>query len=341
MPQPDVLQRLTSARGYPVVSLYVALDQTSAPADNERRLEAACEEAAERLRRGPDGADAARVVGRLSEATDAIDLQHPPAGVAVFATPEEWHSFRLSVAPRTRVVVAGSPALRDLLLARQRTPNGRALLLAMHRTRLLDVVDGTCTEHDGDGFPVVVEPPVEADTPHRDFPLAEHERAEAARFAFRVVDRALAPIQNGDPRPLVLVGVERDLAYYDEVTRHGRHVVGRVHGNHEHDPVSAVAPLVLGVLREHAEAEAEAEARRVTESIGSRAVAGIEDVACAVREGRGRRLVVEEDYVACSETGDDRVDSVVADVVAHGGDVVHVRPGALRAHGRIALALRY
>lgn len=341
MPQRSVLQRLTRTRGFPVVSLYVALDQTSAPADNERRFEAAREEVAERLRRRPNGFDTARVVGSVSEAMDAIDLQHPPAGVAVFATPEEWHSFRLPVAPRSRVVVAGSPALRDLMLARQRTPNGRALLLAMHRTRLVDVVDGTCTEHGGDGFPISVEPPVEADTPHRDFPLAEHERAEAMRFAFRVVDRTLAPLQNGDPLPLVLVGVERDLAYYDEVTRHGRQVVGRVRGNHEHDPVSAVAPLVLDVLREHAEAAAEAEARRVTESIGGEAVAGIEDVARAARAGRGRRLVVEEDYVESSEAGDDRVDAVVEDVVAQGGDVVHVRPDALREHGRVALLLRY
>lgn len=341
MPQRGALQRLTRTHGSPVVSLYVALDPTCAPDDNERRLEAAREDVAIRLRSRPNGFDTERVVDRISEAMDAIDLRHPPAGVALFATPEEWHSFPLAAAPRPRAIVATSPALRDLLLAWQRTPNGRALLLAMHRTRLLDVVDGTCTEHEGDGFPVVVEPPVEADTPHRDFPLAEHERAEAVRFAFRVVDRTLAPLQNGDPLPLVLVGVERDLAYYDEVTRHGSHVVGRVRGNHEHDPVSVVAPLVLDVLRAHAEAEAEAEARRVSESIGTEAVAGIEEVARAARAGRGRRLVVEDDYVASSDSGGDLVDAVVADVVAHGGEVVHVRPDALRQYGRIALLLRY
>lgn len=338
---PVVPEGLRRASAAPVVSVYLPFDPAAGPDGNERRVAAAAEDAAAQVRARAPGPACDALVANLADALGSVDLRHPPAGLAVFATPDGWQAAVLPEPPAPRVVVDGVPALRGLLLARQRTPDGRALLISARGARLVDLVGGHATEHAGDGFPVRVDPPVEADAPHGDFPLDEHERAEARRFVFRAVDHTLAPLQRRDPLPLVLVGETRDLAYYDEVTELGPHVVGRVRGNHEHDPPHAIAPLVLDALRRHVEAEATEAARRALEALPAGAVAGVHDVAEAARAGRGRELVVEEGLGADADDGGDLVERIVAAVVEHGGDVVHVPTGVLSGARGVALTLRY
>jgi hypothetical protein len=219
----------------------------------------------------------------------------------------------------------------------------------------VDLTDGDVVERLDDGFPVEVEPPTEADTPHRDFPLDEHEPAEAAKFVFRAVDRVVRAVQQRDPRTLVLVGEGRDLAYFDEVSESGAPVAGRVHGNHEHETPARIAELAVPVLDEHrrtSQAQAASEAR---EAIGLGAVAGIDDVWPAARDGRGHRLLFEEDYryparisdaelqaASDGETGTiDAVDDAIASVLAHDGDALAVPPGSLADVGHLVLLTRY
>ncbi|GIU87131.1 MAG: hypothetical protein KatS3mg009_1646 [Acidimicrobiia bacterium] len=339
--RPDVPEGLRRAWAAPVVSVYLPFDPADGPDGNERRAAAAAEEAAAAVRARAAGPGCEELVANLADALGSVDPRHPPAGLAAFATPDGWEAAALPEPPAPRVVVDGVPALRALLLARQRTPDGRALLISARGARLVDLVGGHAAEHEGDGFPVRIDPPVEADAPHGDFPLDEHERAEARRFVFRAVDHTLAPLQRREPLPLVLVGETRDLAYYDEVTRLGPQVVGRVRGSHEHDPPHAVAPLVLDALRRHVEADATEVARRALEALPAGAVAGVDAVAEAARAGRGRELVVEEGLGAAADDGGDLVERIVAEVVAHGGDVVHVPAGVLAGVGGVVLTLRY
>src|SRR5262249_36283553 len=73
-------------------------------------------------------------------------------------------------------------------------------------------------------------------------------RDEAHRKFFRSVDDAVAALQKSNPLPLVLVGVERNLAFYQEVTRQAGVVVGMLAGNHERTSPSALGKLVWPVF---------------------------------------------------------------------------------------------
>jgi hypothetical protein len=74
-------------------------------------------------------------------------------------------------------------------------------------------------------------------------------RDEAHRQFFRKVDEALAAIQKEDHLPLVVVGVDRYLAFYQEVTRDPNAIVGVVAGSHDEPNPSTLGKLVWPVFK--------------------------------------------------------------------------------------------
>jgi hypothetical protein len=325
---------LARRHAVPAVTVLLALDaRLPGSGANELRVRRALDEAVAQLERRHPRAVTATVADRLRDAARTLDLLHPAPGLALLATPDASHVVVLPGAPRERIAVGEHFALAELVDAVARAPRARVLVLAFDLNRCFLTVDGGLEEQHGDGFPVTVSPPRQADTPHRDFPLGEHESAEAHRAVARAVDDALGRLQARERFPVVLVGTERDVAYFDEVTRHGTDVVGRLHGNHVRETAPVLARLVAPVLDAHRARRHEETVRHVLDAIGTRAVAGAEPVARAARAGRGALLLVERDA--------DDADEVVETVLAHGGDVLVVAPGALAAAGGIALSVRY
>ena len=84
--------------------------------------------------------------------------------------------------------------------------------------------------------------------------------------------------------------------------------------------------------------------RRANEAVGTGAVTRFAKVSAAAWAGRGRELILEEDFQVGSATGegpDDPVDNVVEAVLTHGGEVTMVPHDTLADHGGIVLTLRY
>jgi hypothetical protein len=252
-------------------------------------------------------------------------------------------------------VVAERFAIRGLLTALSRSSNARGVVLSRTKTRCVDLTGRTAVERHDFGFPVEVEAPVEADAPHRDFPLDEHEHAEAAKFVFRAVDDAPRSLQRNDERPLVLLGAVRDLAYFDEVTAQHESIIGRVQGDYERATVGTIADLMLPILEQHRRDREQQACDDAREAIGRGAVAGIPQAWAAARAGRGRVLVVEEplryparvvdDALEGARADDpdafDAVEDTIEEVIRHGGEVVVVPGDSLTDLAGIALLTRY
>jgi hypothetical protein len=224
-------------------------------------------------------------------------------------------------------------------------------VLSQRRTRYLDAVGGSLTEVSGGGFPMSFDRLEWTATPHRDLPIGERARAETVRNAFREVDRALQQLQADERLPVVLVGTERDIAFFREVTSRPDDIDGTVTGNHDYESPPALEALVAPALDRHFEAQREAARSRVEQSAARDAI-GIDAVWNAAREGRGHELVVEETFryparvvsgrlEPAGDEAPDAVDAVVAEVLRHGGRVVAVAAGALAEYGHIALIPRY
>jgi hypothetical protein len=297
---------------------------------------------------------AASLIERIDDALGSIDLQHPTEGVAILVSPTVSRVIALDTYVEPKVVIGERFAIRDLISASSRSPRARIIVLSQAKSRCVDLTGTEIVERVDSGFPVDIEPPTEADTPHRDFPLDEHEHAEAAKFVFRAVDHALAALEHADPRPVVLVGEERDLAYFGEVTHLRERVIGRVHGNHQRGTPDEIARLVRPVLEEHQLRRQIDASDEVREAIDSRAVCGIADTWLAALAGRGHRLVVEDGYrfpalvvdgvLEAAPADHDAFDAVartVEEVIRRDGDVVAVPAGSLEDLEHIALLIRF
>jgi len=350
------VKQLAELHGEPAVSISCSLDvRRPGNAHDPAVLASLRDKAVEQVEARVHGHAATLLIDRIDAALASVDLQHPSHGIAVFVSPAVSRVFSLDALVEPDVVVGERFAIRDLVTAMLRTPRARVIVLSEHKTRCIDVTGDEATERRDFGFPVEVIAPTAADTPHRDFPLDEHEHAEAVRFVFRDVDRAVDAVQELDARPLVVVGAERDLAYFDEVTDLGAQIVARLRGSQEHDTPNELARLVRPALEAHERRQQQVACDEAREAIGSHGLSGIADTWLAARAGRGHRLIVEDGYRAAArlvgETfeaasdGDagsfDAVADTVEEVVRHDGDVIVVPAGSLADLGHIALVTRY
>jgi len=344
---------LARHEGGPAVTITCPLDRRRpGNAEDRARLDHLVSRARHRLAAiGSPEAD--RTADRLAAAVARLDLDHPRDALAIFAAPDLDRTIGLDAPVPEGVTVGSRFAVAALLAARGSFPSTRVLVCSRARTRCIEIEGGHARERTDSSFPVAVEPPIEADAPHRDFPLDEHEAAEAARFVFRAVRRALETVEATDPRPLVVVGAARDLAFLREVGNGRLAPIAAVTGNHLHDSPDAIAALVApAVAQAHDRAEAAAVAE-LREALGARAVAGVDDVIDAARVGRVHRLVVERDLRAGpiapappnagfdGSTALDRTDEIVAEVIRHDGEVTVVGTGALAELGGIACTTRF
>ena len=87
-------------------------------------------------------------------------------------------------------------------------------------------------------------------------------RDESHRQFFRKVDEALAAIQKDDHLPVIVVGVDRFLAFYQEVTKDPDAIVGVVAGSYDNPNTTALGKLVWPDLQGGRDAEADPRLRR-------------------------------------------------------------------------------
>ncbi|MCZ7525119.1 MAG: hypothetical protein M5U14_01220 [Acidimicrobiia bacterium] len=358
--RPSVVSRLQHVRGAPAVSLLAPVDRhRPGNAEDPLRLRGLVEEARRRLSEDYAPGVARALADRLAAAVDRVDLRDPPDGVAVYVTMDRSTSLRLPFPVRERVVVDETFVTRDLVLGFQRRPRYRVLVLGERRSRLFEGVVDRLEEWHEEGFPSVAPGAAGEPLPSGGYPQHTSQADEQYRQRFRRVDEALRAISRDDPLPLVVVGVERDLAFFDEVTGVGDLVAGRVAGNHEESTAHEVAAVAWVVMADHEARRRAAAVAELVDAVGrGRAVTGTDEVWTCAREGRGHRLLVEEDLVELPNREvdgrlepavdvdapgvmDDVVDEIVEAVLAQGGEVTFVEPEALADQGRIGLLLRY
>jgi hypothetical protein len=176
---------------------------------------------------------------------------------------------------------------------------------------------------------------------------------------FRKVDQAFDQVNKREKRPLVVIGVERYLSMFRDVSTEND-VVAEVRGNHEHLNEHELGQRVWPAAQAGFRQRSAQVFSRLDAAIGARKIAStIGEVWRNAHEGRGELLIVEESYHApatIDESGlhltpadsvepvdviDDAVDEAIETVLQMKGEVAFVPDGSLEQHGRIALVLRY
>jgi hypothetical protein len=355
------LKRLQSQKDYPSLSL-IAPTHRTAPAKKKDRIvvKNLAAEGLKRLEKEFKKREVAALAKNLKTLIDRVDWEHALEGLALFASRHVASAVQLPFRPRARVVIDSNFATRDLVFTLNRAPRYRVLVLTEKPTRLFEATTHVLTEHTDKPFPMVHKGPGGASRlPGGQGINRSAVRDESHRKFFREVDDALAGVQKEDHLPVVLVGIERYLAFYQEVTQDPDAIVGVVAGSYDNPNPASLGKLVWPVFKAGSTLRRTRALARLNEAVKvNRHASGIDQVWRAAFDKRCQIALVETgfDYPAdLSEQGDrllpyggrgeaaldDAVDEVIEKVIADGGEVFFYEPGVLDLHQRIAAVLRY
>lgn len=355
----DELKTWQQHREYPSISILARTHRT-APLNKQDRINVKnlVSKATDRLHKKFTKREVAAVVKNLQNLVRQIDWRHTLDGLALFASKDKAASLNLPFRVKSRAFVDETFATRDLIYALNRTPSYRVLVLS-HETRLYDAWMDVLEEHAAKPFPIT----------HRGVGGAAKlpggpgvnrsgERDDAHRSFFRSVAQAVETVQKANPLPLILVGVERNLAFYKEVTGQSDAIFGMLAGNHEKSSPSGLGKLVWPVFDSALTLRRTDALVQLDEAVSAnRHNSGLDQVWRAAVDAKVRTLLVEKDFkypADLSEDGyrllpysgkgpqalDDAVDEVIERVMETDGEVFFYSPGDLGVHQKIAAVLR-
>jgi hypothetical protein len=356
------LKLLQTATGYPALTITIPTHR-AAP-DNRQdpiRLRNLAAEASNRLLGEFSKRDIDPLLARLNQLVESIDHRSNLDGLALFVNHEFARAFSLPFPLKERIVVDEKFAVRDLVYVLNRSPRYWVLVLGEKPTRLYEATRETLIEITEGDFPLIhTGPGGEAPLPGGFGIKKSAYRDERHRQFFRQVDAALRPFLLDDPLPLAVVGVDRYRAFFSEVSAHKDAILASLGGSHSRTSSHRLGELVWPQAREALAEYRKKYLAELEQAIGEKKFAStIGEVRRMAHEGRGRLLLVEQDYHAparIDESGlhlkkahdanapdvlDDAVDEVIKTVLEKQGQVVFVENGVLKQHQRIALTLRY
>jgi hypothetical protein len=357
------IRLLEETRGYPCLTITLPTHRTSP--DNRQdpiRVKNLVTQAADRLINELGKREAGPLLDRLEALITEIDYRYALDGLAIFVSNDVARKFYLPFTLPERVVVDESFATRDLVFAMNRTPRYWVLSLSEKPTRLYEGTRETLEEiNEGTPFPLTHGGPGGgAGLPNDPAVNSSQFRDEHHRIFFRSVDEAFAPLMTADPLPLAVVGVDRYLSFFNEVSSHANQIVATVRGSHDKTPPHELGALVWPEVKAALAAQRAGVLDELNAAVGGqRSASTIGEVWRFAHEGRGQTLIVEEDFhyparvdatgmqltpaedVEAPDVIDDAVDEVIFKVLSMGGRVVFADNGALEKHNRIALILRY
>lgn len=222
-----------------VVTITAPLDRRRPNNDSDRiRLRNLVSEACQRVRAHLGEDAATRIVLNLDAAAASVDMSRGAHGLVIVATDQKADAHLRSFPVRASVALGRTPATRLLVQGLRRSPRYRLLVISDRATRLFEGVRDDVREISSHGFPFT------ADVVPRDLraiagrfaqPTGRDDKEQWRRF-YRRVDRAVTEASGDEVLPLVLAGVKRSTAMFEDVSRNAHLVIGRIDGAHDMPP---------------------------------------------------------------------------------------------------------
>ncbi|MBN1619626.1 hypothetical protein JW890_02780 [candidate division WOR-3 bacterium] len=351
---------LQQMKSYPSVTMTLPAHR-SAPENKQDpiRVKNLFKETTDRLLKEFGKREVEPLLTGLENAINSFDFQYSLDGLAFFANRDFARVFNLPFPLEERVVVEETFFTRDLVFALNRTPRYWFLALSEKPTKLFEGVRENLTEIREGGFPITHEGPGGSQPLPGGFGIDKSaHRDERHRQFFRKIDETLKPFIAEDPLPLALAGVDRYLSFYNEMSEHKKSIIASVEGSYDKISPHELGKLIWPEVEKKLAVSREEVLLDLEKAVGEKKFASnVTEVFLKAKEGRGRILLVEEDfhYPARFEEGklvpaedpsaqgviDDVVDDIIEEVLSKNGKVVFVNRGQLNEHGRIALILRY
>lgn len=359
----QALRELQNVREYPALSILLPTYYKS-PDDlqqNPVRFKKLMRQAMDRLMEQHPKSELKFLLKNLDAVVETIDFDHPQKGLAVFASASVAKSYPLPFAVDEQVIIEENFATRHLVHARNRSKRYYLLLLTREICRLYECQRDQLHEIHFNGFPHTRQQE-DVDTEWTgDFGVdsGRYDTRQGREFLHQV-DESLDAIIGSNELPLVIAGVERNLAFFDKNSKHKDRLIATVVGSYEKTPLPELAKIVWSTAREGFDRKRKEVLEQLDNAVGAKQFAsGIDGVWRMAQEGRVATLLVEEGFrypAAVSDDGlsikgvpenhahhkvSDAVDEVIETVLQRSGEVVFQEKGALDGHQQIAAITRF
>jgi hypothetical protein len=357
----EELLALQGKRDYPSISILAPTHRTHPSADKDpivvKNLVA---QALTRLHAEFTKREVAAVVKNLESLVSEVDWEHNLEGLALFASQKKAVAVKLPFRVKARFHIDETFATRDLVFTLNRAPRYRVLVLAEKPTRLFDASTNLLAEHTDKPFPLVHRGPGGASKlPGGKGINISATRDDAHRQFFRRAAEAIEKLNKEDKLPLVVFGVDRNLAFFQEVSTDPDNIVALVRGSHEETSASQLGKMSWPAFQAGSTQKRTNALVRLDAAVSAnRHASGIAQVWKAAAEKRCQVLLVETGFAYRTDvaedgirllpyTGqgaaalDDAVDELIEMVLASGGEVFFFDSGTLDTHQRIAAIVRF
>lgn len=301
------------------------------------------------------------LIKKLDNVTEEVDYNNALDGLAIFVNKLVSKIFYLPFNVLERVIIDETFATRDLVFTINRSPRYWVLALSEKPTRLFEGFLDSLNEIKNDDFPYVNEEPEEPESlpGGKDIKNPKYKSEQSKNF-FRNVDNKFNKYFKEEKLPIGLLGVDKNLSFFKEVTSNNDFVITSVSGNYDKLSPHEISKIIWPPIKKKLDEARQNIFEKLNNAIRlKKFVSGIDEVWQTAGQGKGETLVVEEDYHVSARVDpgtqhlilsdekdqagvmDDAVDEVIETVIAKGGKVVFVNNDSLEKYSRIAMILRY
>lgn len=301
------------------------------------------------------------VMQKLQQLIDKVDYNTYKKSIAIFVSPVFQKLLYLDVAVEERIIVDESFEIRDLIYSKKQLHKYLLLLLSGKEMRMY-------LGNGGEMVRIISDKPEHAEAYEND--IAERvtnfsdvsDRKEVMLEKFlRHADQSLDMVLNAYPLPLFVLGTERVIGRFKQLTKHQKAIVDVLHGNYEDATPAELKKILEPVISDWKKVQVKDLLNRIEEAANKKKLAvGIKEVWHDAIRKKGQLLIVEKNYMYPAQHSDaedriegteelynrfsyikDAVDDVMEKVLEYGGDVEFVEEGVLDAYAHIVLINYY
>lgn len=297
------------------------------------------------------------VLKRLNDIIRELKVDKSKKGIAIYVSPVFEKVVYLDVAVEEKIIIDDSFEIRDLVYSKKQLNKYLLLLLSGKESRMYL---GTGAEL----IRIITDTPETIDAYINEAPervanfsdTADRKEMLIDKF-LRSIDGSLGLILNEYPLPVVMMGTEKILGHFKQVTKHAKSLIAAVKGNYEDHAIPQIKDIVKPYIDAFKQNNQQLLLTKIDEAAGKKKLAvGINEVWRDAMKNKGQLLIVEKNFMYAAQRGasddvlyavvehnnyfsyiKDAVDDILEKVLTNGGDVEFVEEGFLNNYQHIVL----
>lgn len=309
-----------------------------------------------------------QLASAVIEMRKSISLTKGIEGVGMFISPSFTKLVEFPFPVKEKVSLGDSFVIRDVVYKYSHLQDYLLLMLNTGTVHLKRGSGDTLEEVADGNFPVAFSDnyeynsPGQANAPVIGGHMAEKDKSVMQQIRYQDFFKSIDEKLNGyvlNYVPLVVAGVNKNLGYFEKLTRHTDRIIGTLPGSYDHDNEHQLKQRVWTVIKEYRDSNQDETIRAAGEMDPGMFSTGIQSVWTDAYLGKGHRLLVERDFTQPGFVGTDElnlalsvpdnehrilsdaVDDIIETVLEKDGEVVFVENGKLEEFGRIGLIKRF